>query len=86
MGHQRNEVESYNRDVGFDMYIQYDASNREQYVCIAYPGAATSASVWSIYKLTYTVAGGVAKRRYANATDAFDKIADTPAIYDYEDI
>ena len=86
MGHIHNEVSSYSRDMGLDMYIHYDASNREEYICIAFPGAATSDAVWSISKLSYTAVGGMAKRRYAGASDAFDKIADTPGIYDYVDI
>jgi len=83
---QHNEQESYNRDVGFDMYILYDASNREQYICIAYPGAATSAAVWSIYKLSYNANSGVVKRRYAGASDSFTNIADNAATLNYLDI
>jgi len=86
MGHIHNEVESYSRDMGLDTYIIYNASNQEEYICSAFPGLATSVTGWSIYKLSYTAAGGVAKRRYANASDDFNKIADNYLTYNYTDI
>ena len=86
MGNLRDEVSSYNRDMGLDTYIIYDGSGREQYVCSAFPGLATSVTGWSIFKLSYTAGGGVAKRRYANSSDDFNKIADNYATYNYVDI
>ncbi len=87
MPKQRNEIISYNRDIGYDMQISYDTSNRTEYVGLASPGALTSEESWQIYRLEYDpTSGGVSKRRYANSNDKFDKEWDERASYDYVDI
>jgi len=81
-----NETEVYSRERGFDMMVSFDGSNREQYVGIATPGSALTASVWSIYRLTYDVtSGGVATKRYADGTDDFTKIWNSRTSYSYTD-
>ena len=80
----RNETESYSRDVGFDMRISYDTSNRTQYVGLAYPGALTSETKWSIYKLAYDgTSGRVTSRSYADGTDDHTKEWDERSSYTY---
>ena len=86
MPKEHNETPVYQREMGFDMLISVDASNRSEYVGIAYPGgskAASSSAVWCIYKLTYNVSGAVTERRYANADDKFNKTWDDRATYSY---
>jgi hypothetical protein len=84
MPSQRNEFLGYNRDVGFDTYLIYDVSNRLQYACFALPGIATSATGWQIFRLTYDgTSTRVVTKRYADGTDAFDKIADSYSTYNY---
>lgn len=80
----RDETPVYTREQGFDMVISYDASKRTEYVGIAVPNSATSSDVWSIYRLKYdTTSGGVSIRRYADGTDARDKVWDDKATYTY---
>lgn len=85
MGKERNEVETYTREVGFDQYIVYSGNNAT-YICIAYPGALLSQAKWSIRKLAYDSNGNMTQMRYANQTDAFDKVANDYASYNYTDI
>ena len=87
MPKQYAETTTYGRDVGFDLYTIYDASNRIEYVCLAFPGALTSEAKWNIYKLTYDgISERIVKKRYADSSDALDKIADNYATYNYKDI
>ena len=87
MGKQYAETTTYSRDVGFDKYIIYDASNREEYICTSIPGTLTSDAKWNIYKISYEgITTRIVKIRYAGASDAFDKIADNYSSYNYTDI
>ena len=86
MGKSRNETETYSRNIGLDMLIEYDGSGRQLYICMAYPSALTSEAKWQIFKLSYDANGRIVKRRYASGNDNFDKIADNYASYDYTDI
>ena len=86
MGKQRDEQEVYSRDVGLDTIFYYDANKRQEYVLRAYPGTATTAAAWQIYKLSYNSDGTQFKRRYAGATDAFINIATNYASLNYTDI
>jgi len=86
MPKERSEQPVYSRQVGFDMAIAFDASDRQEYVGYAPTGSATSASVWQIYKLSYHANGQVEKLRYASSTDDFIHSFDNRASYDYTDI
>ena len=85
-----NETPAYTRNVGFDMRISYDSSNRTQYVGEAYPGALTSEEKWRIFKLTYDgTSGRVVARSYARkntetvANDDYKKEWDERTNYNY---
>ncbi len=82
----RNDTPVYSRNIGFDMKVEYDVNGRQLYVGFAYPGAATSAASWQIYKLGYDSSGRVITRRYADNTDDFTKIWDSNSTYTYTDI
>ena len=87
MPKQYAETTAYSRDVGFDLYILYDVSNREEYICSSTGGITTSVSGWNIYKLGYDgISSRIIKKRYANGSDSFDKIADNYSTYNYTDI
>jgi hypothetical protein len=74
-------------DFALDTYILYDASNRIEYVCLSYPGALVTEAKWQIFKLSYDgTSTRIVKKRWADATDTFDKIANNYAGYDYADI
>jgi hypothetical protein len=74
-------------DFSLDTHILYDSLGRVQYVCLADPGTLTSKSKWQIFKLSYSgTSTKISKKRYANKTDTFDKIADLYATYNYTDI
>ena len=80
MSKQRNEIETYTRSTGFDRYVIYDSNGRQEYICECYPGAATSAESWRIYKISRDSNGRLEKLRWASGNDNFDKIAES--IYD----
>lgn len=92
MGKAYNEQEAYNRDVGFDLKMEYDASNNTLYVGRAYPGAATSAAKWQIYKMEYDANNNMTSLRWAKksdkpvASDEFDKVWDDRTSYTYTDV
>jgi len=85
----RQEQPTYSREMGFDMRMAYDSSNREEYVGYAFaesPAAKDSESKWQIMKLAYNTAGGVTHRRYADGSDDFDKTWENRTSYIYQDI
>ena len=83
----RMDTPVYSRNIGFDMRVAFDGSNRVQYVGMAYPSAKDSDSTWQIYKLQYdATAGQVDTRRYADGTDDFTKCWNDRATYSYEGI
>jgi len=86
MPKQGAEATTYTRYMGFDTVFYYDSSSRQEYVCLAFPGALTSSANWQIYKLSYDSSGRQSKRRYAEQNDKFDKIADNYSTYDFTDI
>ncbi len=87
MGKGHGENPTYNRDVGFDTYLIYDVSNRLEYACYALPGALTSEAKWQIFKVSYDgTSTRIVKKRYADGTDDFIKIADSYSTYGFTDI
>lgn len=85
MGKQRNEQETYAREVGLDQKIEYTGNNAI-YIGRANPGALTSEAKWQIYKLAYDGSGNMTTMRWADKTDDFIKIWDNRATYNYTDI
>jgi YD repeat-containing protein len=71
----------------FDLFLpEYDANNNPIYVCTAVAGTATSAGTWQIFKLAYDANGNITKKRYADGTADFTKVADDYLTFDYTDI
>ena len=72
---QRNEQESYSRNVGFEYRAEFSGNN------ILYEGWAfptsfatdESALIWQIIKHTHDADGNLTKSSWANYNDAFDK-------------
>lgn len=67
----------------YTVNLVYDANDNVEYICKADIGTATSATGWQIKKLTWDVNGNVTNIEWADATDAYDKIADSYVSYSY---
>lgn len=70
----RNEVESYNRNVGFFYVAEYDVNNRVTYEGWAYPSNVAinqSSSIFQICKHTYDGNGNLTQTDWANNSDDF---------------
>lgn len=70
-------------DGAYTQKIFFDASDNEEYICLAKPGSATSAAVWQIRKLAYSATGKVNSITWAGGNDLFDKVADDRASLSY---
>jgi hypothetical protein len=71
-------------DTDLQTVIAYDASNRPEYVGRAPAGAATSAAVWQIRKITYdAVTGLVLTIQFAGGVNDYNSIWDSRAGYSY---
>jgi len=85
MPHNRDEVRSYSREVGFDQCIEYSSGNAI-YIGLANPGSSKASAVWAIKKLSYDGDSNMVEARYADGTDDFTKVWNDRATYSYSGI
>jgi len=70
-------------DRDFTVKIENDGNGNPVYVGKAPKGAATSAAVWQVRKLSYDVNQSVTDVQFAGGSNAFDKIYDNRATFTY---
>ena len=69
MGKQRNETESYNRNIGFSYRADFSGGTRVIYEGWAYPGSAEGDAVWQIVKHTYNASSRLTASNWAKFTN-----------------